>query len=250
MARKAKELTNLNNDTNKKLKSSNITSNKKKVSKTTASVKKSTKKNTSIKKSNKKSPKTIVLPEYYDLPLKYNKTIVKILSQTPKRLFVYWEVSDEDKKIFINTYGNNFFDATYPVLKVYNKTKNYNFEVNINDFANCWYLGIEDEKCEYEIVLCRKFKTNSNNINYLDIASSNTIETPNGHILFDKKQETVYFKNTKTNEIQAKNIASLNFIKYIGKVYKTEDIYKKLYKNENIVDLNDCFTHNPTSTFI
>ena len=46
-----------------------------------------------------KSMKAEDLPfilEYYDLPYKYNKTVIKALAQNPNTLFVYWEISDED----------------------------------------------------------------------------------------------------------------------------------------------------------
>ena len=35
---------------------------------------------------------------------------------------------------------------------------NYTFEVEINDFANCWYLHVNDAKCSYKIELGRKYK--------------------------------------------------------------------------------------------
>lgn len=56
--------------------------------------------------------------------------------------------------------------------------------------------------------------------NYIPITSSNEIESPNDHILFEKKQEMVYFKNIKDNTVTAKNIASLHFVKSIGKYIK------------------------------
>ena len=45
---------------------------------------------------------------------------------------------------------------TKPVLVVHNETKGYSFEVEINDFANCWYLNVNDSKCKYKIELGRK----------------------------------------------------------------------------------------------
>ena len=83
------------------------------------------------------------LLEYYDLPFRYNETVVKILAQTPKRLFVYWDVADKDKQTYLNAFGESFFNDTYPVLLVHNENKNYTSEVAINDFANSWYLDIQ-----------------------------------------------------------------------------------------------------------
>lgn len=78
--------------------------------------------------------------EYYDLPYRYNQTVVKILAQTPNILFVYWDISDTDRNNFISQYGENFFNNTIPVLLIINKTMNYSYEIQINDFANSWYL--------------------------------------------------------------------------------------------------------------
>ena len=52
---------------------------------------------------------TLEVSEYYDLPFKYNKTVVKTLAQTPTTLFVYWEISDEDVEKYKGQYGENFY---------------------------------------------------------------------------------------------------------------------------------------------
>ena len=93
-------------------------------------TKKTTKSKT--KKIEEDIPKTY-LPEYYDLPYRYNDTIVKILYQTPRRIFVYWDISDSDRQRYIRAFGEDFFEKTYPVLLVHNEELNYTFEVPIND---------------------------------------------------------------------------------------------------------------------
>ena len=215
------------------------------VSKKTTSTKKTpTKKQTKSKQSN-----SINLLEYYDLPYRYNETTVKILAQTPKTLFVYWDISDNDKKNYIKQYGSNFFENSKPVLIINNVTMNYTFEIEINDFANCWYFDINDEKCEYSVELGRRLNQEQNNTtsnvsnNYLCITSSNKIESPNGHILFEKNQNVVFYKNVKSNETFSKNITSIEFIKHIGKAYKIQDMYKKIYKDENLLNINNPSSH-------
>lgn len=220
----------------------------KKTSTKAKSSKKATSKNTSSKKSVKKSNTSkINLLEYYDLPYRYNQTIVKVLAQTPKTLFVYWDVSDEDRKNYIKQYGENFFNTTKPVLIIHNVTMNYTFEIEINDFANCWYFNINDEKCEYVVELGRRPKDNNTSIpnNYLYVTSSNKIESPNGHVLFEKAQKTLYYRDVKTNKTYSKDVANLEFIKYFGRIYNLTSLYKEIYKDENIFDIN-----NPTSTFM
>ena len=215
------------------------TSTKAKSSKVTTKAKKTTIKKTTSSKIN--------LLEYYDLPYRYNQTVVKVLAQTPKTLFVYWDISDEDRKNYIKQYGEDFFNTTKPVLIVHNVTMNYTFEIEINDFANCWYFNINDEKCEYVVELGRKPKNNNTSIpnNYLYVTSSNKIESPNGHVLFEKAQKTLYYRDVKTNKTYSKDVANLEFIKYFGRIYNLTSLYKEIYKDENIFDIN-----NPTSSFM
>lgn len=223
-----------------------------KKSKTTVSKRTTSSKKTPSKKqaiSNQKEASKIDVLEYYDLPYRYNETTVKILAQTPKTLFVYWDISDNDRENYIKEYGNDFFEKTKPVLIIHNTTMDYTFEIEINDFANCWYFNVNDEKCEYSVELGRRIKefTESNvqvPNNYLYITSSNKIESPNGHILFEKNQNVVFYRDVKTNETFSKDVSNFGFMKYLGKTYSTYDMYKKIYTDEQILDIN-----NPTSSF-
>ena len=100
-------------------------------------TKKVTKKSSTTTKRKTVAKKVKIEPvEYYDLPYRYNQTVVKVLAQTPSTLFIYWDISDEDRKNYEKQYGEDFFNNTKPVLVVYNDTLGYNFEVEINDFAN------------------------------------------------------------------------------------------------------------------
>ena len=113
MPRKAKEKKELNeikeNTTTKSKKAKTVSSSSSKKSTSTKTTSTTTKKanqkkpttkktnsTTKKKSSTKKSQVQIIPTEYYDLPQKYNETVVKILAQTPKTLFIYWEISDED----------------------------------------------------------------------------------------------------------------------------------------------------------
>lgn len=209
-------------------------------------------------------------PEYYDLPFRYNQTVVKILAQTPNSLFIYWDISDEDRKKLQNTYGKHVFEITKPVLVVHNTTMNYYFEVDINDFANSWYLHINDSKCDYTVELGRRpIPINPNYIHfdddeiknnitfddikpvtnpYIYVSSSNKIESPNDKILFNDEKNTLYFRNIKTDTIIAKDIDSLSFIQNIGGIHKLRELYRKFYKDEDFSEENGKITFtNPGS---
>lgn len=209
---------------------------KKTVAKKPSSSKKKTitKKAATTKSTTTKPKKKIEVLEYYDLPYRYNQTVVKILAQTPNTMFVYWDISDEDKENYIKQYGEFFFNDTKPILIVHNKTKNKSFEVDINDYANSWYLHLLDSNCNYTVELGRRPINEYAKINdYMHISSSNNIDSPNDHILFDTLSKTVYFKNIKTNVVTSKDI-SLSFLTKIGKLYNVNEFYEKLYPNENI----------------
>lgn len=197
-----------------------------------------------------KQTKTAIHPvvEYYDLPYRYNQTIVKILAQTPTVLFVYWDISDQDRQNYVHAYGEHFFEHTKPVLIVHNNTKNSSYEVEINDFANSWYLPISDTNCNYTIELGRRPITQKVPLehNYLYITSSNPLETPNDHILFDTLSKTIYFRNVKNNIITSKDITSLSFLQHMGRIYNIYDLYKQIYQTEDLSEFDD-FLHNPSS---
>lgn len=177
--------------------------------------------------------------EYYDLPQMYNKTIVKILAQTPKMLFIYWEISEDDRNLFKKLYGENFFNNTKPILVVYNDTMNYSFEVEIDDFANSWYLHINDANCDYHIELGRKpisHKVQNNETSYIPyyvyITSSNEMASPNNRILFDPRIKTIRFRNVKTGEIKEKDIMQFTFITNFG-IFNIKELYTYLFPNES-----------------
>ena len=205
-------------------------------------------------------------PEYYDLPYKYNKTVVKILAQTPTNLFVYWEISDEDREKLKEQYGEYFFEITKPVLVIHNITMNYSFEIDINDFANSWYFHVNDSSCEYQIELGRRpIPINYNympqynveksgpiapvQVPFVYISSSNELEAPNDHILFNNKNK-IYFRNVKTNQIIEKDVKDFPFIVKDNEFVNVYELYKKLYKDEIIdgrFDRMNPSSGNPSS---
>ena len=192
--------------------------------------------------------------EYYDLPYRYNETIVKILYQTPDTLFVYWDIADSDRENYIKQYGENFFNITRPVLIVHNDTMNYSFEISINDFANSWYLHINDSKCNYRVELGRRpnyysqeaAKEIEENIktDYIYVSSSNKIESPNDRVLFNTNENnTIRFRNVKNQE--EKSISLYDIIKQLPAMKKVQnipyiseellqDLYAGIYQNEDI----------------
>ena len=238
------------NSSNRKKTTTKLDS-KEKKSKSTAK-----KSSTTTKKKTTRTKKVVATPapEYYDLPYHYDQTVVKLLAQTPKTLFVYWDVSNADKEKLEKQFGTNFFDNTVPFLRVKNETSGYFFDVDVDDFANGWYITVEDSKSHYSIELLRKQRPYTEKVieEPVYITSSNRMETPNDRILFNTNYTSVAFKNVKTNEVTSKNMSSVISLKNLGKIYNIYDLYKKIYKNEDVRDLFDLTnpsSGNPTSTF-
>ena len=186
------------------------------------------------------------LLEYYDLPYRYNETVVKILAQTPKRMFVYWDISDSDREKYVKTFGEDFFYKTYPVLLLYNEDKKYVKEIPIDDFANSWYIDIQDPKTKYTIQLGRKFRDYSGIVNidmkkvmensiilhtdYLPFANSNMLEIPNDHVLLEELPNFVVFRNVKTNQETTRDLKK--FKAAFGNNYGVKEFYEEYYKDE------------------
>ena len=219
-------------------------------------------KNKNQKSKEVKSPEYLL--EYYDLPYRYNETIVKILAQTPKKLFVYWDISDKDRRRYLNAFGEDFFEKTYPVLLLYNEDKNYVKEIPINDFANSWYIDIDDAKTKYTVQLGRKFKEKPQIINiakieeeqivlktdYLPFADSNKMEAPNDHVLLEKLPRFVTFRNVKTNQEIVKDMGEFKTL--FGKNYNVKEFYEEHYKEEitdGIFDMANPSSNLSSSSF-
>lgn len=197
--------------------------------------------------------------EYYDLPYRYNETVVKILAQTPKVLFVYWDVSDNDREKYKEKYGEYFFNDTYPVLVVHNKTLNYYQEIEINDFANSWYISISDSRSEYVVELGRRFKEyakrneempHKEDVNsFIYVSESNNLIMPNDHVLLNEVKPQVKYRNVKTG---AEFYKDTRTILAHNKLIDFYELYKGIYQVEDLSNffvLDNPSSGNPTSTF-
>ena len=236
--------------TTKKTEAKKVTTAKKAPVKKAATKKattKTTKKASTPKKKEATKRKNINpvsnMVEYYDLPYRYNLTNVTVLAQNPETLFVYWDISDEDRAKLTLEYGEHFFDDTYPVLIVHNLTTGVSKEISIDDFANNWYIDVENSKCKYKVELGRRPKQHQSTVTkeYLNVTDSNTIEIPNDHVLFFKNYDMIYFTNIKTGQKVGKIINLQKDQENINAIYKDYDL-------EEFGDVKDRFDFsNPSS---
>jgi len=176
---------------------------------------------------------------YFEIPYTYNDTVIKVLAQNPFTLYIYWDINDKDRLQLIEHYGNDIFSKTRPFLIIKNETTGNYFDIEINDFANNWYVNVVDTKCKYTVTLVRKFIGTNNE--YIPIVSSNIIESPNDHVLLEEMPDIINFVNVKNNTKSYLNIqlpSDKPIYKSVNKIYNT---YKDIKK--------DNFIGNPSSFF-
>ena len=129
-------------------------------------------------------PKT----EYYELPSKYNKTIVRLLVQSPTRMFVYWEVDEDSIKYFESMKMD--YSSARPVLKVKNITMNYSYDIPIDPFTNNYYIEVKDPDCEYQVELGRV-----QNDKFVNLYTSNSATVPRNNPMYVGDSEEVVYRN-------------------------------------------------------
>lgn len=163
--------------------------------------------------------------EYYDLPIKYNQTLIRLLVQSPTRMYAYWEVSDDTMKYFSNNF-HNYSDCT-PALKITNITKNYSYIIPVDPFANNYYIDVEDTGCDYKIELGR-----TKNNEFLNIYTSNNVTMP----IFSR------IDDTKNNFIDSDEVLFGNYLciadKKKIKVYTNKES-RKYFQNQTHTDFEN-----------
>ena len=99
------------------------------------------------------------------------------------------------------------------------------------------------------IELGRRKKQYQNTIkqDYIYVTSSNKIETPNDHILFETFSSNVTYKNVQTGEVTVKDFSNKTNKKNIQEIYTVYHLYKEIYKNELFDELLSDVYKNPSS---
>lgn len=161
--------------------------------------------------------------EYYELPNKYNQTLIRLLVQSPTRMFVYWEVSDETVKMFSDK-SLDYSNCT-PVLKITNITKNYSYTIPVDPYANNYYIEVEDSGCDYKVELGRCVKQD-----FINIYTSNKATVPNAHPLP---------QDFSTDDVLFANYLCISDKKRV-KLFGSKEQYRR-FANQNHTDFESTF---------
>lgn len=179
--------------------------------------------------------------EYYDIPFRYNETCIKLLFQNPFILFVFWDISNEDEKKYIDNYGQEAYDNSSLFLKVFNISKGYDFEINIDPFAKTWYINNVEPNCKYRAELFRKinntpvFVTTSNELN-VPTDRPNNIYNYEFRFVNSEDNQIHYVRNSR-NEIQ---VINNNFYNDFEDIEITKDRFNK---KKNILNNPSSFSN-------
>jgi len=110
----------------------------------------------------------------YKLPQGYNDNSITLVAQNPHLIYAYWEISEDKKKQFINCFGQELWNASIPVLKVINITKNYVSFIRTNECSNSLYIEVPDSNCSYIAEIGRRISDRF----FISLAHSNCASTP------------------------------------------------------------------------
>lgn len=114
------------------------------------------------------------------IPYRYGDTYLTAMVRDPYWLFAYWEIGKAAKEDVCRRYGARAWESSRPVLKVYDATNRYFFdsrqaaEIEINDFADNWYIHTGKPGHSYFIELSRVMPDGTQ----IFIARSNMVTTP------------------------------------------------------------------------
>lgn len=122
--------------------------------------------------------------EIHELPWGYGDTGIVALPRDPYWVFAYWEISETRKEEIRRRFGNNAWESSQPILRVYDTTNLYFFdsrktqEIMINDYANNWYIRTGQPDRTYYVELGRLLPDGT----YIFIVRSNFVTMPRDRV--------------------------------------------------------------------
>jgi hypothetical protein len=118
------------------------------------------------------------------IPWSYGECKITALVRDPYWLFAYWEINAAKREEIARRYGDQAWDESWPVLRVYDVTNLYFFdsrhytEISSNDYASDWYIRTGQPNRAFCIELGRVRPDGS----YIFLARSNFVSTPRDQI--------------------------------------------------------------------
>jgi Uncharacterized protein conserved in bacteria len=147
-------------------------------------------------------------------PVVCEQDCLTLLARDPHWLYVYWEISDDRRKLLLDEFGMDFMERSIPVLKITNITKNDYFYVRINEFSNSWYLNVPDSNSIYVVEIGRKISDNF----FISILNSNSTITPNDSLSYDTTACFVNYTDLRDGKLSLEDAKKYDFKEFTYKV--------------------------------
>ncbi|OAT85442.1 DUF4912 domain-containing protein [Desulfotomaculum copahuensis] len=117
-----------------------------------------------------------------ELPAAYGLDRLVLLVRDPYWLYAYWEITATKQEEFDRTYGVSAWQATRPVLRVYDVTgiefngqnANSYIDININEQADNWHIPAGRPNRSFCLDLGRRFPDGR----FVTLLRSNLVTTP------------------------------------------------------------------------
>lgn len=165
-----------------------------------------------IKEQEREEKETSAIPVTYKLPLNYRETKICALVRDPYWIFAYWEISEMKKGEIRQRFGQDAWETSQPVLRIFDVTNRYYFdshkifEIQINDYANNWYIytGQPDHTFCLELGRLKPDGT------YIFIARSNYVSTPRDSVSEFVDEEWLLLSEDAKKIYDQKNILGIS----------------------------------------
>ena len=163
-----------------------------------------------IKKQNNDS-----VSDYRSLPEGYGVTEASLLPRDPNWMFIYWEVTADSKAEVCRKHGQDIFQKSRQVIRVYDVTgvgdigqagQKY-FDVPIMAEAKSWYINVQESGRTY----CCEVGLITSDGRFIGLVRTNTVALPVGRVseVTDEKWMSV------TSDFE--KLLQLSGVEYIGK---------------------------------
>lgn len=121
-----------------------------------------------------------------------DKSSIVLMVQGIGKIFCYYTISPITVKKFEDLYGENSWNSSKPILKVYCLDNGLTKEMKtiyLDPFASNWYIDVNRDDTDVFVKLGRMLPNNKFEL----IATSNTVTTPRGH---QSQDNQVYYIDT------------------------------------------------------
>ena len=155
------------------------------------------------------------VPDHKSLPEAYGTTEAVLLPRDPNWMFIYWEITDNSKAAVCKKYGQDIFETSKQVIRVYDisgadaidPAGQKFFDIPVRVDAKSWYINVKESgriyRCEVGLVTPAG--------GFISLVRTNTVKLPSGHVsgVTDEKWMAVTADFDK--------LLQLSGVEYIGK---------------------------------